>query len=123
MGGDGGNGDAEQEARLGELISKVWGHSVKSINDVLSSDRYYGFKHFEAFADPSIEEILHSLELIGAIVNVVLNDPQIGPSQAITLLNCQQCHYWIKTAYTALKAKDEETYQLCIKSLENQRQH
>ena len=102
---------AEKQEELEKLIRDIWQLDViKSINDVLTADHFLGFKHFEMYADPSIEEIGQSLSVIEAALIVFLNNQQISPESESVLLNCQQCVHLIRRVFSSLKRDDEHEY-------------
>lgn len=101
-----------KEEQLEDLLQAIWHQDVvKVINEVLMADKYFGFKHFEMHADPSIDDISHSLNLIDAMLLVfIANKQHIGVAAESVLLNCQQCVHLMRRAFVALRSKNEAEY-------------
>lgn len=105
---------------LEAIVRQVWHQDViATINDVLDSDHYLGFKHFEVYADPSIEDIHNSLNLIDAMLLVILGNKAITVEIESLLLNCQQCVHLIRRVVMALKRDDEADYRDAISKLQS----
>lgn len=110
----------EKECELESLISEIWEKDViRSINDILMADRYLGFKDFELYADPSIEEISQSIALIEAALIVFLQNPHLTVEAERVLLNCQQCVHLIRRVFSTLKREDESEYQDAVVKLKS----
>ena len=117
--------DAELEERMTELTAELWGLIIEHINFVLTADRYYGFAHFDKFADPSIEQILGAIKILEPLVVAILSSEHFksDPERTLLLLNCQMAVHLIKRTSVSLKNGDEAEYLDCIKKLTSQRQH
>ncbi len=101
------------------LVREIWHQDVvETINDVLDADHYLGFKHFEAYADPSIEDIANSLNLVDAMLLVILGHKEITAEIENVLLNCQQCVHLIRRVVSALKRGDESEYKDAVAKLQ-----
>lgn len=110
--------NTDQLREVEALVRQIWHQDViETINDVLDADHYLGFKHFEVYADPSIEDIGNSLNLIDAMLLVILGHKAITEEIESVLLNCQQCVHLIRRVVTALKRDDEADYQDAIAKL------
>ena len=111
--------DADQLQQVERLVRQIWHQDViETINDVLDADHYLGFKHFEVYADPSIQDIGNSLNLIDAMLLVILGHQAITEEIESLLLNCQQCVHLIRRVVTALKRDDEADYEDAIAKLQ-----
>lgn len=110
--------NAAQLAEVEKVVRQIWHQDViGTINDVLDADHYLTFKHFEVYADPSIEDIGHSLNLVDAMLLVILGHKDISEEIESVLLNCQQCVHLIRRVISALKRKDEADYEDAIQKL------
>ena len=108
----------EQLAEVETLVRQIWHQDViETINDVLDADHYLGFKHFEAYADPSIDDIANSLNLIDAMLLVILGHKAITDEVESLLLNCQQCVHLIRRVVSGLKRDDEADYSDAVAKL------
>ena len=111
--------NADQLQQVERLVRQIWHQEViETINDVLDADHYLGFKHFEVYADPSIQDIGNSLNLIDAMLLVILGHQAITEEIESLLLNCQQCVHLIRRVVTALKRDDEADYEDAIAKLQ-----
>ena len=111
--------NADQLQQVERLVRQIWHQEViETINDVLDADHYLGFKHFEVYADPSIQDIGNSLNLIDAMLIVILGHQAITEEIESLLLNCQQCVHLIRRVVTALKRDDEADYEDAIAKLQ-----
>jgi hypothetical protein len=109
---------------LEELPQKLWVKVVEAVNSVLEGHRYYGFAHFNAYADPSIDVILERSKLLGQILGLVIDSPHIGADEFNNLLiNCQQCIHLIQRTHASLKCGDQDEYESCIAKLDSQRKY
>jgi len=118
--------DEKQDgARLNELIAELWGQIIVSVNHVLKADQYFGFTQFMEFADPSIDQILNSIQLVDPVLVAALNSEHIkgDPERNLWLLNCQMAVHLIRRTHVSLKNGDETEYLDCIQKLRSQRQH
>ncbi|WP_448098144.1 hypothetical protein [Luteibacter yeojuensis] len=117
--------ETELEERMTGLTTELWGLIIEHINHVLTADRYYGFAHFDKFADPSIEQILEAIAIIEPLVVAILASQHFkaDPERAMKLLNCQMAVHLIKRTNVSLKSGNEEEYRDCIRKLSTQRQH
>lgn len=109
---------ADGQEAFHDLIVEIWEQDViKTINDVLDGDHYFGFKHFELYADPSVEDITRSITFIEAALTVFLDHPLIKPETESVLLNCQQCVHLMRRVFSALKRKDNDEYHDAVRKL------
>lgn len=115
----------DEDAQIDERVSRLWGLIIKSINDVLNADKYYGFAHFKAFADPSIDQILNAIQIVEPLVETILNSKHFSDDteRTMALLNCQQSIHLIHRTHVSLKDGDETEYEDCIHKLQSQRQY
>ncbi|HHA2449647.1 TPA: hypothetical protein ACOENR_001016 [Stenotrophomonas maltophilia] len=115
---------SEQE-ELEQLVGGIWNDCIGSINDVLAGHRYFGFTHFAAYADPSIEDIVNSIRLIDAALNAMLDtDTELLSFDCRkTLENCQQSMHLIRRVHMALKFDNQAEYDEAVAKLSSQRQH
>ena len=110
--------NAAELQEVEKLVRQIWHQDViETINDVLDADHFLTFKLFELHADPSIEDIGNSLNLIDAMLLVILGHKDIKEDIESLLLNCQQCVHLIRRVVSALKRKDEPDYQDAIEKL------
>lgn len=108
-----------REEELHEILGTIWQEDViRTINDVLDADHYLGFKHFEVYADPSIEDIAHSISVIEAALLVFLGNKNLSVDSESVLLNCQQCVHLIRRVFSALKREDEDEYRDAVSKLQ-----
>ena len=106
------------QERFHHFIVEIWEQDViKTINDVLDGDHYFGFKHFELYADPSVEDIIRNIMFIESVLTVFLDHPQIKPETESVLLNCQQCVHLMRRVFSALKRKDDQEYHDAVHKL------
>jgi len=108
-----------KEEELHALLSAIWAEDViKCINDVLDANHYFGFRHFEIFADPSIEDISHSLGVIETALTVFLENKQINVESESILINCQQGVHLIRRVFSSLRRKDQDEYDDALRKLQ-----
>lgn len=108
------------QERFHDLIVEIWEQDViKTINDVLDADHYFGFKHFELYADPSVEDITRSIIFIDAALVAFLGTPNIKPETESVLLNCQQCVHLMRRVFSALKRSDDQEYGDAVRKLKS----
>lgn len=114
-----------QAEELEVLVSGIWGDCITAINNVLAGHRFFGFQHFAAYADPSIDDIVNSIVLIDAALNAMLDtdDESLSFECRQTLQNCQQSMHLIRRVHTALKFKNQAEYDDVVQKLTKQRQH
>lgn len=114
-----------EEEQLEILVSGIWNDCIGAINDVLAGHRFFGFQHFSTYADPSIEDIMNSIGLIDAALNVMVDSDDDGLSFECrkTLQNCQQSLHLIRRVHVALKFQNQAEYDDVVAKLTSQRQH
>jgi hypothetical protein len=113
-----------QKVGLEELPAKLWIKIVEAINSVLDGHKYYGFAHFDAYADPSIDVIVERSRILGQILELVIGSPHLDDCEISNLLvNCQQSIHLIQRTHASLKNGDEQEYESCISKLSSQRQY
>ncbi|HEL4266041.1 hypothetical protein [Stenotrophomonas sp. NY11291] len=115
---------SEQE-ELEKLVAGIWSDCIGAINDVLAGHRFFGFQHFAAYADPSIEDIVNSIGFIDTALNTMLDteDQSLSFECRQTLQNCQQSMHLIRRVHIALKFHNQAEYDDVVRKLSTQRQH
>lgn len=116
---------ASEQEELEGLVGGIWGDCIRAINEVLAGHRFFGFQHFAAYADPSIEDIVNSISLIDAALNAMLDSENelLTFECRKTLQNCQQSMHLIRRVQIALKFDNQAEYEDAVQKLQAQRQH
>lgn len=109
---------------LETLPQQLWVKIVEAVNMVLDGHKYYGFAHFDAYADPSIDAILARSHIIEQILTLVLESGAFSKQETLFLLeNCRQSIHLIQRTHASLKNGDEAEYESCISKLNTQRKY
>lgn len=112
----------ELNDELEVLPLQLWLKVVQAVKMVLEAHKYYGFVHFEDYADPSIDAILARATVLEAILDAVgSSDFAEHGGMMFWIENCKQSLHLIQRTHASLKAKDREEYESCIKKLDTQR--
>ena len=105
------------------LPQQLWVKVVEAINLVLDGNKYYGFAHFIAWADPSIDVILAQAVFVEGIIDLVIGSGVFADEQQSLFLieNCKQSIHLIQRTHASLKNGDKHEYESCISKLTTQR--
>lgn len=101
-------------------VAGFWSDVIKTVNGILEADRNFGFRKIEVHLNPSLEEILHSLAIVDAVLNSFLDSNLLEPDEIRQALNSKQCVVHIRRLASALKNKDAAEYDEVIKLLHSQ---
>ena len=113
-----------QDNDLELLPQQLWVKVVEAINSVLDGHKYYGFLHFNTYADPSIDVIVERSRTLLKILDVVIDSPHLdSDAQNSLLINCKQSVHLIERTHASLKNGDKDEYESCIRKLSSQRQY
>lgn len=113
---------ANTKASLEEIIISLWSSVIETVNKVLEADGKFGFNKIEASLNPSIEEILHGLGMIEAVLSVFVESPLLEHDETRRALNAKQCVLHIRRIAVALEGGNEAEYKEAIELLSNQAQ-
>lgn len=111
------------EEEFEALPQRLWVKVVEAVNLVLDGNKYYGFAHFAAWADPSIDVILVQAQLVEQMLDLVINSKVFENERQslFTIENCKQSIHLIQRTHASLKNGDEDEYKSCISKLTTQR--
>lgn len=113
--------NAIADDRLETLPQQLWVKVVQAVNMVLDGHKYYGFAHFDEYADPSIDVILARAAVLEGILDLIGSSEFAEQGMMFWIDNCKQSLHLIQRTHASLKAKDREEYENCIKKLSSQR--
>lgn len=105
-----------------KLVIGLWNDVIGTVNGILEVNRDFGFVKFESMINPSLTVILHSLSLIEAAINSVMDSEHIQDGEYRQGINAKQCILHIRQLAVALRDKNQDEYDRVIRTLEKQPQ-
>lgn len=116
--------DAEAEATwelIQDEVEVAWAQIFKVVNTVVDHHVQFGFKLIESKINPSFHDILLSLKVMEALLDVFpVDDVEYATSRMI--LNAKQQINNIELVVTALKHSRQEDYEAAMERLRTQAQ-
>ena len=109
-------------AKVAVELENAWANVFKIVNHFLTHHDRFGFKLIEEKIDPSLEDLLMSLKVMGSILNILDDLQSLDMSEQRMLLNAKQQIVLFERAALALKASDEAEYEDVVESLRKQAQ-
>lgn len=94
-------------AKVAVELENAWANVFKIVNHFLTHHDRFGFKLIEEKIDPSLEDLLMSLKVMGSILNILDDLQSLDTSEQRMLLNAKQQIVLFERAALALKASDE----------------
>lgn len=112
----------DSAVKIAEALDIAWANVFKVINHFISQHDQFGFKLIEEKIDPSIEDMLLSLKVMGAILNILDGALSIEASEQRMLINAKQQIILFEQATLAVKGGDEAEYLRVVELLRTQAQ-
>lgn len=110
------------ENGLPDVLEKAWDLVLTLTNSFLRTHDKFGFELVEKKSNPSLEDMLLSLKVMGGILNSLDDAGVFEGSEQRKLLNAKQQIVWFESATLALKEKDQEVYESVIGLMKKQAQ-
>lgn len=110
------------ENGLPDALEKAWDLVLTLTNGFLRTHEKFGFELVEKKSNPSLEDMLLSLKVMGGILNSLDDAGVFEGSEQRKLLNAKQQIVWFESATLALKEKDQAVYESVIAMMKNQAQ-
>lgn len=107
--------------QIQDEVEAAWSDIFKVVNTVVDHHVLFGFKLIESKINPSFQDILLSLKMMEALLDVFpVDDVEYATSRMI--LNAKQQINNIELVVTALKHKRQDDYETAIARLRTQAQ-
>lgn len=107
--------------QIQDEVEAAWSGIFKVVNTVVDHHVQFGFKLIESKINPSFQDILLSLKMMEALLDVFpVDDVEYATSRMI--LNAKQQINNIELVVTALKHKRQDDYEAAIARLRTQAQ-
>lgn len=106
-----------------EIIDELWGTVFENCYGLIQQTAIFGFKEMDVLPDPNIHQILASSIVIGTMLDTILdfdNEGIINVADTRKIINAKQQILIMKRMATALKNKDENTFNLAVTDLKSQ---
>mgnify|MGYP003412670872 FL=1 len=107
---------------LPDTLERAWELVLELTNSFLRTHDKFGFELVEKKSNPSLEDMLLSLKVMGGILNSLDDSGVFDGSEQRKLLNAKQQIVWFESATLALKEKDQAGYESVIAMMKNQAQ-
>lgn len=114
--------EADQMSKIAEELEEAWARVFKIVNHFLSQHDKFGFKLIEEKINPSLEDMLLGLKVMGSILNFLDDLNSFEHSEQRMLLNAKQQIILFEQAALAVKVGAEEEYCKIVDMLRNQAQ-
>ncbi|MDH1522520.1 hypothetical protein [Achromobacter mucicolens] len=119
---DGGE-DLFLKKEIKETVEELWATVFQNSNRVLHQAKKYGFLGIELIPSPNIHEMLISLQLASAYIDVLLTNSVIASldhDSTRQLLNAKEQVTNMERLAFALKANDRDDYDRAVEALRRQ---
>jgi hypothetical protein len=111
----------QDEEKVAVALEIAWGNVFRIINHFISQHDQLGFKLIKEKSDPRIEDMLLSLKVMGAILNI-LDNMLSNVTEQRMLLNAKQQIILFERASLAVQGGDENEYSEAVQTMRNQAQ-
>ena len=107
-------------AGIADQVEQVWTEVIEVANKVLQVHAKFGFTHFAENINPSLEDILLSLQVVESMLDTVGASKILEYSETRKIGNAKQQILWIQTIGNALRYGNQEDYAASIEKLGKQ---
>lgn len=112
----------ESQAKIAEALELAWDYVFKIVNIFITQHDKFGFSLIEKKSSPSIEDMLLSLKMMGAILNIIDDSGSIDTGSQRMLLNAKQQIILFERAVLAIQGGDPNGYTEAVNGLRRQAQ-
>lgn len=116
--------DAEDgsAAKIADALELAWDYVFKIVNIFIRQHDKFGFELIEKKSNPRIEDLLLSLKVMGAILNIIDGSESVDTNGQRMLLNAKQQIILFERATLAVQGGDEAGYTEAVSQLRSQAQ-
>jgi hypothetical protein len=112
----------ESTEKIAEALELAWDYVFKIVNIFISQHDKFGFSLIERKSNPRIEDMLLSLKVMNAILNIIDDSESIDTGSQRMLLNAKQQIILFERASLAIQGGDEDGYLEAVRGLRSQAQ-
>ena len=112
----------DSNAKIAEALEIAWDYVFKIVNAFISQHDKFGFELIEKKSSPRIEDMLLSLKVMSAILNIIDDSGSVDTSGQRMLLNAKQQIILFERAALAVQGGDEAEYTEAVGGLRSQAQ-
>ncbi len=105
---------------LPDVLEKTWESVFELVNRFLLADDRFGYELVAKKSNPSLEDMLLSLKVMGAILNLLDDSKLFDGSEQRRLLNAKQQIVLFERAVLALQQDDQPEYVQVVAMMKNQ---
>jgi hypothetical protein len=116
----GGAGGVVRDHKLEEAVAGIWEDILEHMKLVLSGADQHGYEKILELSNPSIEEIVKSINLVDELLNKMFDGPLadlVDIETELKLNDCQQCIHLIRRVHIALKYDNQDEYNDVIRKI------
>ncbi|WP_146256732.1 MULTISPECIES: hypothetical protein [Stenotrophomonas] len=116
----GAGGGVVRDRQLEDEVLKIWEDIVQHIELVLAGANEHGYEKFLELANPSIEDIVQSIDKVDELMNKMFAGQLadlVDIETELKLNDCQQCIHLIRRVHIALKYDNQDEYDDVIRKL------
>ena len=103
-----------------EEIEKVWCSILETTDKILKVHLHFGFEGFDRHIQPSIQEILLGLSIVGGLLDRLYESGLLDYSELRLIFNSKQQILLVNEIAQALNNSDSEGYDSAIDRLRKQ---
>lgn len=112
-----------QDAEIKKKVEEVWAKVFHAGNKVLQHAKQYGFLGMEIVPKPNIHEMMVSLQLFSALIDVLITNADslgIEYDETRLMLNAKEQITRMERVAVALRANNRGDFEAAVKVLETQ---
>ncbi len=108
--------------KIADALDLAWDYVFKIVNIFITQHDKFGFELIEKKSNPRIQDLLLSLKVMGAILNIIDDSGSIDTDSQRLLLNAKQQIILFERATLAVQGGDEKGYTEAVSMLRSQAQ-
>lgn len=108
------------DATVKDKVTELWAKVFDASNKVLHQNKVYGFGGIEIAPSPNIHDMMVTLLVLGAVIDVLYAKLDLEYEQERQLLNAKAQITTMERVASALKARNRQDYDAAVAALDKQ---